>query len=470
MPDHQHAPSPNPEDKLPNQRFFAWLKSRTALFFSQLLAVLGFIYVPTSTIYYTAHLAGSEALRNFNPYLLVIVDVAHIAVLMLFVAVLMKIRHNDKEGSYRTLRAYESLFKENLEDNKAKLKVKQSRLQLRRFERYFLWFWMAMLALYISFFFKHLSELDYVSPSLILGARGALRFLLLPFLTFALNNLSMMFIFWCFLIMYRPSYDRRSNAKHRLYIESYSFGFVILTLLYPLLFLFVHRIYQGNFASQTLTNYATVFDGVSGVLNAVVLALLIARLDSKLIGLPSGLIGLLYFYSAVQPLFAVFESVGVFKFIQTSVLIIVFGFKIYFFLIIVYALQTGRMLNYLICFPQLERRVDSIWDNQFEVRASQENDTLFHLAITSKNKKAYTSSDHFKTIEDCDKENAELRKVMKQRSSYRLGNATGTHWVDVFNSHGHKIFYSLALKSEEEANDLINESMNKIPYCKYDRG
>lgn len=471
MLDHLHAPDANSQGQLPNQHFFAWLKNRTALFVSQFLALLGFIYVPTSTFYYAAHLGHGDYLQKLNPYVLIIVDVAHIAVLTLFVAVLLGIRHNNQEGSYRTMRTHESLFNETPNEPKARLQVRLGRLQLRRFKHYFLWFWIAMLALYISFTFKHSFELYAATASLdksvILETPKALGFLFFPFLTFALNNLSMMFIFWCFLTMYLPSYDTRSNIRHRLHVGFASFFFVMLTLSYPLLLV---SVYHGDFTPTTLTNYATVFDGLSGVLNAVVLALLIARLDSKLIGLPSPLIGLLYFYSAVQPLFAVFEQSGdVFKIIQTSVLIIVFGFKIYFFLIIVYALQTGRMLNYLICFPQLARRIDSIWENQLEVRAGQENDTFFHLTITRNNKKAYMSCDRFETIEDCDTRNAELRKVMRQRPSYHLGNQTGTYWVEVFNSHGHKIFYSVNLKSEEEANELIEESMDKIPYCKYDR-
>jgi hypothetical protein len=506
MLNHPHAPSANVEDALPNQHFFTWLKSRTALFVSQFLALLGFVYVPTSTLYYAKHLGESNPLEKLNPYVQIIVDVAHIAVLTLFVAVLLGIRHNNKEGAYRTLRTYESLFNETPDEKKTRLQMKQGRLQLRRFKHYFLWFWLAMLALYVSFTFKHGFELsrsraaaeasalvstacgdespcvpaqesstqpaDHAAASVdksgILDARKALNFLFFPFLTFALNNLSMMLIFWCFLIMCFPSYNSRSNVTHRLYVGYSSFFFVMLTVLYPLLLV---SVYHGYFKLATLRAYATAFDGVSGVCNAVVLALLIARLDSKLIGLPSRLIGLLYFYSAVQPLFAVFEQPGEpFEIIQTSVLIIVFGFKIYFFLIIVYALQTGRMLNFLICFPQLERRVNSIWDNQLEVKASQEDDTFFHLTVTIKNKKTYMSYDRFKTLEECDINNAELRKAMKRRSSYHLGNETGTYWVDVVNAHGHKIFHSVSLKSEEEAKDLIEESMEKIPYCKYDRG
>jgi hypothetical protein len=97
--DHTHALGTNSEDKLPNQHFLAWLKDNTALFVSQFLALLSFIYVPTSTVYYAyhaTHLEQGPSLSDLNPYVLVIIDVAHIAVITLFVArrVSTSLRHS----------------------------------------------------------------------------------------------------------------------------------------------------------------------------------------------------------------------------------------------------------------------------------------------------------------------------------------------------------------------------------------
>lgn len=62
----------------------------------------------------------------------------------------------------------------------------------------------------------------------------------------------------------------------------------------------------------------------------------------------------------MQPLFLVFELTDSERLdtIATLVLIFVFISKIYFFLIIFYALQTGKMLNYLVCFPILRKRAE----------------------------------------------------------------------------------------------------------------
>jgi hypothetical protein len=182
--------------------------------------------------------------------------------------------------------------------------------------------------------------------------RAAWRILAFPFIVFFFNNLTQLFIFWCFLVLWIPSGEM--GAKYKKY-RNRSFLFVgVLTLLFPLL----AWVKEAGHTPVEWDAFVAVFDALSGVINAVALALLIARLDSKLIGLPSWLISILYSYAAVQPLFMVFslsQSVVLEK-IATSVLIFVFVSKIYFFLIIIYALQTGKMLNYLFCFPILRER------------------------------------------------------------------------------------------------------------------
>lgn len=124
MSDHLHAHTPAPEDNHPNQSFSVWLKSRTTLFVSQFLALLGFIYVPASTLYYVANLEHNQFLMGWNPYVQIIVDVAHLAVLTLFIVVMLGIRHDNKAGGYRTLLAYGRLFNDTLDEKEAKLRVK----------------------------------------------------------------------------------------------------------------------------------------------------------------------------------------------------------------------------------------------------------------------------------------------------------------------------------------------------------
>jgi hypothetical protein len=45
----------------------------------------------------------------------------------------------------------------------------------------------------------------------------------------------------------------------------------------------------------------------------------------------------------------------------------------------------------------------------------------------------------------------------------------GTYWVELRADDGALLCESVPLRSEKEAEDLIGESIEKIPYCKYNR-
>jgi hypothetical protein len=229
----------------------------------------------------------------------------------------------------------------------------------------------------------------------------------------------------------------------------------------------------STFSEGKLLSYATVFEGLTGTLSGVALALLIARLDSKFISLSSSLICILFVYAGIQALSVVFNlPEPVFKTMATFVLIAALGLKICFFLIIAHTLQSGRMLNYLVCFPFLRERVDSIFENQFEIRTSRLGANLFTLSIFKKNHLLYSTGSTFENKRECDATVHELREGMKKREAYlRPAKESGTYWVEVKVKTFKEdiVCESIPLRSEEEANQLINESIDKIPYCKYNR-
>lgn len=215
-------------------------------------------------------------------------------------------------------------------------------------------------------------------------------------------------------------------------------------------------------------NYFVVFDAASGILNALVAAMLIARLDSKLIGLRSWLILTLYSYSAVQPLFAVFErQEPVFQEIQTFVLIAVFLSKVYLFLIIYYALQTGRLLNYVYCFPILNRLIDAIFENQFEIKEERESKSSFRFFVTNDDKRTYATDRSFENRDDCEIHIEKLRDAAKDMASYVPKEKYGTRWVEIVAKGGEVLCHSADLRSAGEVTELIKESIQKLPYCKY---
>jgi hypothetical protein len=513
MAHHPELPKIDAAQTLPNPSFFSWLKSQTTLFVSQ---ILGLFSVVLSLFYYGSglyeHLHNSaEAIGSINRNIQIFVDFAHLVILFVFIVWLITVLDENDQGRYRVGLVYKQVFNESLSRIQRSSLRRTAKLQLRKFKNYFLCFWCVMWVLYAVFAFKHVSQETgapagpvitiqcsenlkgdcYNIPS-IAGPNDASTFpcppdvkgtcfnvpdlltgsklfwtTFYPFLTFALNNISLWFIYLCFTVLYLPSHDKKTRRKQSRHTYFSGFAVLIFTLAFPLLLTLKSA---SGFSASGLTNFFTLFDAISGILNAIVLALLIARLDSKLIGLPSRLICVLYCYSAVQPLFAVFEQpAAVFQTIQSFVLVSVFMFKVYFFLIIIFTLQTGRMLNYLFCFPYLDKRVDSIFENQFEIKSNREDEHCFRFSILKDNEMVYVNDSSSKTRGECDKRIEDLRKAMKDKLSYEAKEQAGTHWIEVKMGPNDVICHSIALRSQDEVRNLVEESIQKIPYCKYNR-
>lgn len=305
------------------------------------------------------------------------------------------------------------------------------------------------------------------------------------FFVYSMNTLSLMFVFWCFVILYRPPIDekkkppksKRPISDKRIHNQKKLFGYsliatVILIAAFPLFFHFAAD-GKGIYTDTKLNDYVVFFDAISGVLNAVALALLIARLDSKLVGLPSWLVGILYFYAAVQPLFVVFELPGVVSStIKTFVLIAVFTLKIYFFFIILYAFQTGRILNYILCFPTFNTKVDSIFQNQFEIYIRRKEKSEFSFVITRRNKQVFITDTGFESREKCEEKIGQLMKAAEREDAYSVvtPGEKGGYNVEISSSDDPPVLFCVStdLKSKEEAEELIEESIEKLPYCKFD--
>jgi len=345
--------------------------------------------------------------------------------------------------------------------------------QVRKFKEYFFWFWIATWFLYVVLILNELLAKSAGAPDDIrLEIAQAARVLVFPFLSFLFGSLNLLFVFWCFVILQSPAYDPRSNLRQRLLIN-YS-GLVVALIISAYLLLASFAVGRGPY-KHTLIGYATVFDGLTGILSAVALALLIARLDSKLFRLRPPLVSMLFVYAAIQPLFVVFElEKPVFRTIETAVLLAALGLKVSFFLIVAYALQSGKMLNYLVCFPFLKDRVDSIFENQFEIRTLTTNrePKKYTFSIWKKNKLVYSTGLDFETREEVDRKVELLHALMpKFRSQNQPKPVAGTYWVEVRNPEDHDklVCESIPLRSENERDELIKASIRNIPHCKYNR-
>ena len=59
---------------------------------------------------------------------------------------------------------------------------------------------------------------------------------------------------------------------------------------------------------------------------------------------------------------------------------------------------------------------------------------------------------------------------MSDRENYGFREEAGTHWIVVTDEKKyHSLCESIPLRSKDEAEKLVKESVDKIPYCKYNR-
>lgn len=440
------------------------------------------------------------------------IDYAQIGVVLGMILILwLVLKENDYEEDEVAGRA-KLIFGRPLEH---RYPTEDGKEQLRKFKLYFLWFWVVTLVLYFVFLLKDLgvsfcltgtSSVALTSETLGLtpvcaefkphSVSWMFKILLYPFLEFFFATLNILFIFRCFVVLHSPAFDKptnhgpgkvprqhlfdkRAGIRQRLMLNYSAFILPVLIAIFPLL---LFMLGGPNLSEESMHGYATVFDGMTGTLSAIALALLIARMDSKLFGLPpwSMSIWILFAYASIQPLFVAFALNDVIlNMVRGAVLVTALGLKICFFLIIAHSLQSRKAINYLICFPFLRDRVESIFENQFEIRLARVKDELFTIQILKKNELHYSTAEKFKTRKECDKFVRDLLERMKKTAAYGSPQDTsGTYWVEVRSDkkdaktspEEHVLLCeSIPLRSEEEAWDLIDESLDKIPYCKYNR-
>lgn len=412
-----------------------------------------------------------DAVFNWVSYIPVMsnvtVDYAQLVVVSGVILILWLIRNDNGYGVRRVPIIAKRIFKEPLESNYPPHEGKE---QLKKFKIYFLYFWVATLVLYIILLLDH--KRIYVPPGEEHSIASMFNVMLYPFLKFLLSSLNLMFIYWCFVVLQSPAFDEKSEKRQKLLVRYSVFVTVLLVAVYLLLFF---RLTGPALSKEQMEAYATVFDGIVGTLSAVVLALLIARMDSKIFGLPSWswATRILFVYASIQPLFIAFnQKAEVLKAVQTAVLTAALGLKICFFLIVAHSLQSGKVFNYLFCFPFLKERVNSIFENQFEIKLAKADHNLFTFSILKKNQPYYSTSKRLESRKECDKYVRDLRTRMKERAAYfppPPREESGTYWIEVRSVDGDLICESIPLKSKEEVDELINESIGKIPYCKYNR-
>jgi len=465
------------------ERLSEWMRSERCLTVSTRLGLLSVgLFLVFLFLYLASRQLSADAVAGRRNWTNIGVDVVQLVVVTSVSMVLFLVRKDNSCHHDTVKQTANDVFTKKEELNSTETldfstyRPSVAVDQVRKFKEYFFWFWIATWFLYVVLLLDELFAKSTGAPDNIqLEIAQAARVLFFPFLSFLFGTLNLLFVFWCFVILQSPAYDPRSTLRQKLLIN-YS-SFVIALIISAYLVLASFAVGRGSY-KHTLIGYATVFDGLTGILSGIALALLIARLDSKLFRLRPPLVSILFIYAAIQPLFVVFELEKlVFGTIETAVLLAAMGLKVSFFLIVAYALQSGKMLNYLVCFPFLKERVDSIFENQFEIRTStiDREPKKYTFSIWEKNKLVYSTGRDFDTREEVDWQVELLHDLMpkfrSEQQKHQPKPVAGTYWVEIRHPDDHNklVCESIPLRSADEREELIKESIQNIPHCKYNR-
>lgn len=513
------------DEKL-NESFSKWARSQVPFIITQvvslLLACAMFIYYVKDSEEKISELISIQQAESLMYCL-------NLIFCIFCVIKLLSIYSDNSTGEFIARKIFKRVFQTDMTHGEHRKRRKQSMFLLKSFKLYFLMFWIVMVALYATFTVNSFipntysenkdrelirqesetvdyflvkkdeqqkesiertstkNEEDYFQDST-MGDKlhhvdknitiymhpidswtKALTYKWEAMLTYCLNTISIMFILWCFIVIAIRAQKPTDFRRKPLLIYLSLFFTVILTALYPTCIGLLPRNFHNYYYQQSLINYSVCLDAISGVVNAVVFALFIARLDSKFIGLPSNLIGLLYLYSAVQPLFLVFDLPGlVNEAIKVSVLVTVFILKIYFFFIITYALQKGKIFIYLYCFGTVNDRVESIMKNEYAIKLREEDkvengkyryDIYLGEFIMFKGEIVCESRD------ECIKEIEKFRTISKRNENYTLKFFADAWYLQIVENNKTYCSSHIKIGSEKESKDIIDEAVEKIPFC-----
>lgn len=348
-----------PESEL---NFSGWLNRNTSFFYTQFIAFLGFIGVVLEVILHLKDVFKDGVAPVYRDSIIGI-----FLLQQLFIIVVIFILNRKSFSGTIHIGRYEIYHKRILNStltNPEKEAAKMvSRLNTRIFGRYWFLFWKWIFLLYILLFARYIIGDSLNQYTLYTISANVLE-------TF-LNSFSMVYVFICFLLLQSPinSLDYNPDSVIDKMIGFFNNrdlslavvkGFSIVHLFSLTTYLLLKNRLQWTIDADILAdlnNFNMLFKASSGIFNCVALALLIARLDSKIINVPSNLISVLILYAAVQPLYAYFDDPKE-LFVVMCVSAFTLACKVYFYLIVAFIIKTGRLGDLFMTFPMIKMMVE----------------------------------------------------------------------------------------------------------------
>jgi hypothetical protein len=359
MSDHGGIPIPKTHDKrMPNQTFSVWLRNETALYVSQFASLLGLLlYVGTFSYYVlkktgspkTTGADGQTPIEMFLSSINETLAYLNIGICIIFILVLIFILHKNDYGHYHVKESYRHLFGDS--KGLGQNLIRRAKKSLVHFKLCLIHYWIYAIIYYFFTVVVKIFHLDEKSTEVF-------------YIGLALNTYGAFVIYLCVRILVLSDQYKYKSLRPRslpIWLRAYVGlgGYLLLMLLF---WMVSHRTNESGRESAN-----AVLEAISGIINMLAIAMLVARLDSKLIGLSSLLVSLIYGYALIQSLTALFTQHPI---IKSLVILLALFFKIYFFIVIVYAMQTGRLLNFLCCNGELRNRLTQARERYWQKKSN----------------------------------------------------------------------------------------------------
>jgi len=373
----------NSEEK--KSDFVKWLHSNASFYRIQLLAFLAVLGAFLEPVVHIKELFTDIDLEKFEFITIRIVEALQCLFILFVILVLNRKSFHDSTQSQR-YKIYHSLFyRTELSDEENKAVLKMNELNIRIFARYWLFFWQWLFLLYVVLFSK--SVLPDVGKWVYPYNRFYYCFS--NVLETFLNNFSMCNLLICFILIQSPLGSLKFNSSF--FSSQFDTFFAKkktvygLTIAFSVIHVFVLVWALGNSVghgiNESIININSGFKVISGIFNCCAVALLIARLDSKIANVPSALISVLVLYAALQPMYVFFDDPK-YKPIEIFVLSLTLCLKIYFYIIVAYIINTGRLSDLFMAFPLIKKLVETDGykkEDREETMTGSETETIDHF-------------------------------------------------------------------------------------------
>jgi hypothetical protein len=225
---------------------------------------------------------------------------------------------------------------------------------LQLFQRCWMFLWLSFLFLYLFLTLRYITGFQLTENGKQLMDVGENLFG---------NCASIAFIF-CYYILAAPAVSEDSTKHSQPHWLRWITIVIVLTLIDTLLTNFAISASGIEQFKDSLQGFRKPFNWFLGIAGATALALFVGRLDSKFINAPVWVIGLLYIYASIQPLYPVINPVPVINEDKISGAVLTnaaFFLKIILFLFVNWLLESGRILFYFVRVRSLNAQVDGDW-------------------------------------------------------------------------------------------------------------